>query len=171
MELGDKLKSLRKEHNYSQNQLADKLYVTAQAISKWENNQSVPDIINLISLSDLYNVSLDYLIKSDKELQSKLSISNIHLKIFKWFVFSIILSIMFLIIILAKAQFFMFQHGIGTWLFMGCILLFILSIFLSLYFYIVKKDHFIFLWIALLMVSAIIFLSIFYDYIMAVLFF
>ncbi|WP_034536102.1 helix-turn-helix domain-containing protein [Carnobacterium inhibens] len=171
MELGDKLKSLRKEHNYSQNQLADKLYVTAQAISKWENNKSVPDIINLVGLSDLYNVSLDYLIKSDKELQSKLSIGTIRLKIFKWFVFSIILISLFLIITLAKAQFFMFQHGIGTWLVMGCILLFILSIFLSLYFYIIKKDHFIFLWIALLTLSALICLSIFYDYITAVLFF
>lgn len=171
MELGDKLKSLRKEHNYSQNQLADKLYVTAQAISKWENNKSVPDIINLVGLSDLYNVSLDYLIKSDKELQSKLSIGTIRLKIFKGFVFSVILISLFLIIILAKAQFFMFQHGIGTWLFMGCILLFILSLFLSLYCYIVKKDHFIFLWIALLTLSALICLSIFYDYIIAVLFF
>ncbi|WP_211251469.1 helix-turn-helix domain-containing protein [Carnobacterium inhibens] len=133
MELGDKLKSLRKEHNYSQNQLADKLYVTAQAISKWENNKSVPDIINLVGLSDLYNVSLDYLIKSDKELQSKLSIGTIRLKIFKWFVFSIILISLFLIITLAKAQFFMFQHGIGTWLVMGCILLYPFY-FLSLYF-------------------------------------
>jgi len=59
MELGDKLKKLRKDRNYSQNQLADKLYVTAQAISKWENNKSVPDIINLVNLSDLYDVSLD----------------------------------------------------------------------------------------------------------------
>lgn len=170
MELGDKLKKLRKDRNYSQNQLADKLYVTAQAISKWENNKSVPDIINLVNLSDLYDVSLDYLIKSDKELQSKLSIDTIRLKIFKWFVVSIIIITIFLIIILAKAQFFMFQHGVGTWLFIGCILLFIISIFLSLYFYIVKKNHFIFFWIALLMLSSITFLSLFYDYIMAVLF-
>ncbi|MEH6857834.1 helix-turn-helix domain-containing protein [Priestia megaterium] len=52
MNLGDKLKELRKEHNYSQQQLAEKLHVTAQAISKWENNKSVPDIINLVQLSE-----------------------------------------------------------------------------------------------------------------------
>lgn len=170
MELGDKLKKLRKDRNYSQNQLADKLYVTAQAISKWENNKSVPDIINLVNLSDLYDVSLDYLIKSDKELQSKLSIDTIRLKIFKWFVVSIGIITIFLIIILVKAQFFMFQHGVGTWLFIGCILLFIISIFLSLYSYIVKKNYFVFLWIALLTLGAIVLLSLFYDYIMAVLF-
>ncbi|MGG3450557.1 helix-turn-helix domain-containing protein [Domibacillus aminovorans] len=44
MELGDKLKKLRQENGYSQNQLADKLHVTAQAVSKWENNKSVPDV-------------------------------------------------------------------------------------------------------------------------------
>ncbi|MBK5447092.1 helix-turn-helix domain-containing protein [Peribacillus sp. TH24] len=170
MELGDKLKRLRKEHSYSQNQLADKLHVTAQAISKWENNKSVPDIINLVQLSDLYNVSLDYLIKSDKELQSKLSIDNIRLKTFKYFVLSIALVITIAIFILIKAQFFMFQHGLGTWIFIGCTLLFIISVFLSLYCYIVKKNHFIFFWTALFMLSCIVFLSSFYDYIIDVLF-
>ncbi|WNS78752.1 helix-turn-helix transcriptional regulator [Domibacillus sp. DTU_2020_1001157_1_SI_ALB_TIR_016] len=69
MELGDKLKKLRQENGYSQNDLADKLHVTAQAISKWENNKSIPDITNLVQLSDVYNISLDSLIKPDKKLQ------------------------------------------------------------------------------------------------------
>ena len=49
--------------------------------SKWENNKSVPDITNLVQISDIYNVSLDYLIKSDKQLQNKLSIKKIRLRI------------------------------------------------------------------------------------------
>ncbi len=170
MELGDKLKKLRKEQDYSQNQLADKLYVTAQAISKWENNKSIPDIINLVKLSDLYDVSLDDLIKQDKKLQNKLSIDNIHLKIFRWFIFSMILMTSIPILILVKSHFFIFQHGIGTWLLIGCTILFIISISMSLYCYIIKKSHFIFLWIALIMLSVIIFLGLFYDYIINVLF-
>ncbi|MFB7142797.1 helix-turn-helix domain-containing protein [Gottfriedia sp. NPDC056225] len=168
MELGDKLKMLRKEHKYSQNDLAEKLYVTAQAISKWENNKSVPDIINLVQLSELYDVSLDFLIKSDKELQSKLSLDNIRLKVFRYFVLSIILVITLPMIILIKAQFFTSAHGLGTWLFVGCGLLFIIFVFLSLYCYITKKKHFIFSWISLLMLSFIVFLGFFYNYIMVV---
>ncbi|WP_018393304.1 helix-turn-helix transcriptional regulator [Bacillus sp. 37MA] len=53
MELGDKLKKLRQENGYSQNELADKLHVTAQAVSKWENNKSIPDIINLVLVQKL----------------------------------------------------------------------------------------------------------------------
>lgn len=93
MELGSKLKKLRKEHNYSQNQLADKLNVTAQAVSKWENDKCAPDIINLVQLSDLYNVSLDYLIKSDKELQNHLSLENNRLKVMKYFILCISLIV------------------------------------------------------------------------------
>ncbi|UJF36031.1 helix-turn-helix domain-containing protein [Paenibacillus hexagrammi] len=169
MEIGDKLKKLRKEHNYSQNDLAEKLHVTAQAISKWENNKSVPDIINLVQLSELYNVSLDYLIKSDKELQSKLSLGNFRLEIFRYLVLSIVLVLILPVIILTKAQFFTSSHGLGTWLFIGCGLLFIIFVFLSLYSYITKKKHFIFSWISLLMLSFIVFLGFFYNYIMAVL--
>ncbi|MGG3609689.1 helix-turn-helix transcriptional regulator [Priestia megaterium] len=103
MNLGDKLKELRKEHNYSQQQLAEKLHVTAQAISKWENNKSVPDIINLVQLSEAYNISLDYLIKSDKQLQKKLSINNIRLKVFNFFVAAFILVMILTFSILIKA--------------------------------------------------------------------
>ncbi|MFF2341108.1 helix-turn-helix domain-containing protein [Bacillus mycoides] len=80
MEFGSKLKELRKKNNYSQQQIAEILHVTAQAVSKWENNKSVPDITTLVQISDLYNVSLDYLIKSDKQLQNKLSIRKVHLR-------------------------------------------------------------------------------------------
>ncbi|WP_255255282.1 helix-turn-helix domain-containing protein [Bacillus pseudomycoides] len=170
MELGNKLKELRKEHNYSQNQLADKLNVTAQAVSKWENNKCAPDIINLIQLSDLYNVSLDYLIKSDKELQSQLSVENIRLKVLKYFILCISLILIFVLFILIKSQFFMFGHGLGTWILIVCLLIFTVSIFFSLYCYIVKKNHFISLWIAFLMLSCIVCLTSFYDYIMKVIF-
>lgn len=54
-----RLKELRKEHGFSQQEVADKLNISRQAVSKWENGSSYPDIDNLRLLSHLYNVSLD----------------------------------------------------------------------------------------------------------------
>ncbi|MDN4865853.1 helix-turn-helix domain-containing protein [Priestia megaterium] len=170
MNLGDKLKELRKEHSYSQQQLAEKLHVTAQAISKWENNKSVPDIINLVQLSEAYNISLDYLIKSDKQLQKKLSMNNIRLKVFNFFVVAFILVIILASGVLIKAQFFISQHSLGGWLIVSLGFLLIIFTFLSLYCYIVKRKYFIFLWSAFLTLGCIVFVGLFYDYIMQLLF-
>lgn len=60
--LGDKLYQLRKANGISQEELADKLGVSRQAISKWERGEALPDTDNLISISKLYNVSLDELV-------------------------------------------------------------------------------------------------------------
>ncbi|MBM7645000.1 transcriptional regulator with XRE-family HTH domain [Scopulibacillus daqui] len=170
MELGDKLKKLRKENSYSQQQLAEKLNVTAQAISKWENNKSVPDIINLVQISELYHISLDYLIKPDKQLQSELSIRNIRLRIFNYFAAVFTLIFILAASLLIKAKFFMYQHSLGGWLMIGSGFLFIILAFLSIYCYIVKKRHFIFLWSAILMLGFMVFLGLFYDYIVEVLY-
>ncbi|WP_027622947.1 helix-turn-helix domain-containing protein [Clostridium lundense] len=62
MEISERLQQLRKLANYSQEQLADTLGVSRQAISKWESGQSNPDINNVIKLSGIYNVSTDYIL-------------------------------------------------------------------------------------------------------------
>ncbi|EJE7233483.1 helix-turn-helix transcriptional regulator [Clostridium botulinum] len=62
MEISERLQQLRKLANYSQEQLADMLNVSRQAISKWESGQSNPDINNVIKLSGIYNVSTDYIL-------------------------------------------------------------------------------------------------------------
>lgn len=70
MNFKENLKKLRKEKNISQEQLAEKLNISRQAISKWESGKAYPDIDNLILLRDIFNVSLDELIvneKADKE--------------------------------------------------------------------------------------------------------
>lgn len=71
MTLGEKLSKLRKENNYTQEQLADILGVSRQAISKWESNITYPETHKLIRMSELFHCSLDYLLKDTEEIDSK----------------------------------------------------------------------------------------------------
>lgn len=68
MEIGDRLKKARTEKGFTQEQIAEELGVSRQSISHWENNRSYPDIVSVIKLSDLYSVSLDELLKEDKNM-------------------------------------------------------------------------------------------------------
>ena len=63
--IADRLTELRKKHGYSQDQLADRLSISRQAVSKWERAESLPDTENLIALSKLYRVSIDELLNAD----------------------------------------------------------------------------------------------------------
>ena len=71
MTLSDRLQALRKSQNLSQEQLAEKLDVSRQAISKWESGQANPDINNILKLSDIYEVSTDYIL-TGKELDNQI---------------------------------------------------------------------------------------------------
>ncbi len=68
MNIGSKIKSARISADISQEALAEKLNTTRQTISNWENNHSYPDIISLVEISNIFNISLDDFIKEDKEL-------------------------------------------------------------------------------------------------------
>ena len=72
MELKAQIKKYRMEQNLSQEDLAEKVYVTRQTISNWENEKSYPDIHSLLLLSSLFNVSLDQLIKGDIETMKEI---------------------------------------------------------------------------------------------------
>lgn len=61
-QLARQIKSLRQDQGYSQEDLVQKLYLSRQAISKWETGETVPDLENIVALADLFEVSLDYLI-------------------------------------------------------------------------------------------------------------
>lgn len=63
MSFGETLQTLRKQKGWSQEELAEKLELTRQTISKWELEQSAPDLEYIVALSDLFQVSTDYLIK------------------------------------------------------------------------------------------------------------
>ena len=67
MDFGMKLQSLRKEKGLSQEALAEKLHVSRQAVSKWESGAGYPEMDKLILISDLFGVTIDYLIKDSHE--------------------------------------------------------------------------------------------------------
>ena len=68
MNLKDKLTKLRKDNNLTQDELAEKLYISRQTISNWENGRTYPDIETLILISNKFNISLDDLLKTDNEV-------------------------------------------------------------------------------------------------------
>ena len=67
MKFNEKLIMLRKQHNLSQEQVAEKLGVARQTISKWELGETTPEMDKLIIMSELYNITLDELIKEENE--------------------------------------------------------------------------------------------------------
>lgn len=67
MILGEKIMELRKRSGWSQEELAGKLNVSRQSVSKWESAMSVPELDKILQLSEIFEVSTDYLLKDDKE--------------------------------------------------------------------------------------------------------
>ena len=70
MNFGEQIKSIRKNANLTQEQFAMKLNVSRQAVSNWENNKNLPDIGMLILMSDVFQISLDQLIKGDNQMNN-----------------------------------------------------------------------------------------------------
>ena len=69
MNIGEKLHKARTDSKLTQEQVAQSLGVSRQSISNWENERTYPDIISVVKLSDLYSVSLDYLLKDKEEVK------------------------------------------------------------------------------------------------------
>lgn len=67
MSFGERLQNLRKQKGHSQEMLAAKLNVSRQSVSKWENDDTYPEVDKMISLSQLFDVTLDYLVKENSE--------------------------------------------------------------------------------------------------------
>lgn len=67
MNIGEKLFELRKSKNLSQEEVAEKLNVTRQTVSKWETNQSTPDFDKIVPLCELFEISTDELLRGKKE--------------------------------------------------------------------------------------------------------
>ncbi len=97
MELSNQIKKYRTNRNLSQEELAEKIYVTRQTISNWENEKSYPDIHSLLLLSSVFDLSLDQLIKGDLEIMRE-EINKEEIKSFNHD--SVLYSILLLIFIL-----------------------------------------------------------------------
>ncbi len=68
MEMAERILQLRKSNGLSQEDLADKIGVSRQAVSKWESGQSMPDLDKIILMSDLFEVTTDYILKGTDKL-------------------------------------------------------------------------------------------------------
>lgn len=77
MRLGELLKVNREKRKLTQSELAKKLHVTPQAVSKWEKGQAVPSIDNLLLLSDLYNISIDELIQGSPFFRKPFAVGKV----------------------------------------------------------------------------------------------
>ncbi|MGO2565433.1 MAG: helix-turn-helix transcriptional regulator [Brochothrix thermosphacta] len=65
---GEKLKMLREQTDITQEEVSQKLNVTRQSVCNWENNKNYPDLTTLVTLSQLYNISLDDLLKDENNV-------------------------------------------------------------------------------------------------------
>lgn len=101
MEIGKKLKNARIEAGLTQEKAAEKIDVSRQTISNWENEKSYPDIISVIALSDLYSVSLDELLKGDQKMAEHLEESTNVVKSNKKLTGAIFLNIILMILLIA----------------------------------------------------------------------
>ncbi len=92
MQIGRKLSELRNKHNLTQEDISQRLYVTHQAVSKWETGKALPNIDNLSELSALYKVSLDELLCLDVALgnQSVESLFKTHAR--NWVIHEVVLG-------------------------------------------------------------------------------
>lgn len=105
MEIGKKLKEARLNKDLTQEVIAEKLNVSRQTISNWENEKSYPDIISVIELSNLYSISLDDLLKGDEKMMEHLEESTNVVRSTQKLIGAIILNIITVILLITLSMF------------------------------------------------------------------
>lgn len=105
MKFSEKIKEIRKMQYLTQEQFAEKIFISRNAVAKWESDRGYPDIQNLITISEVFEISLDDLIKNDKKLKTKIILDSASKK---WH----ILVIIYLIAIISYIGYFHFAHKI-----------------------------------------------------------
>ena len=110
MEIGNKIKNLRTNNHLSQEHLAEKIFVTRQTISNWENDKSYPDLNSVIRMSELFNITVDELVKGDitkmKEIIKKDDINHFQKE-------SSIFTGFFILMIISAPLLFYFLDNVG----------------------------------------------------------
>lgn len=100
MEIGQKLKDARVASGLTQEGVAEKINVSRQTISNWENEKTYPDIISVIKLSEIYSISLDNLLKGDKKMMEHLEKDTNIVKSNKRLILAIMANVFLLILFL-----------------------------------------------------------------------
>ena len=93
MEISKCIKDARQNNNISQESLAEQLGVSRQTVSSWETGKSYPDIVSVIKMSDIFNISLDKTLKEDKNLVNNIQEKMDTVKSNKSIVFTILFAI------------------------------------------------------------------------------
>lgn len=114
MEIGSQIKKYRKERKLSQEELADRVFVTRQTVSNWENDKSYPDIRSLLLLASLFGVSLDILVKGDlEEMKEQIQESEVRRLNRDGAVYSVLL--LAAMVLPVPLAYFLGYVGIGIW--------------------------------------------------------
>ena len=121
MNFSEKLLTLRKANDLTQEQLAEKLDVSRQSVSKWESGQAVPELDKIVALSTVFNVTTDYLLKPseiddlsvktemlDKQQQQMLAREQQRRQIWACALYSIAVYLVFLAVCFVEHDFFLF---------------------------------------------------------------
>ena len=130
MRIADKIKNARMQKGYTQEEAAENLVVSRQTISNWENGRSLPDIISIIKMSELYELSLDEMMKGDKALLKKVERDvgavKAEKKLIKFAWISIVIGTILLILgeIIEGNPFIDFMNGALPWVLLGLMFLF-----------------------------------------------
>lgn len=135
MELGKQIKKHRQEVQLSQEKLADRVYVSRQTISNWENDKSYPDVNSLVLLSEIFQISLDNLIKGDIEVMKDVIQKE---EIVKMNRYGKIYTIMLIVTVVSAVPLFMW---LGVWSFIPWGIIWALSMYFAFQVEKVKKDN------------------------------
>ncbi|TPR13264.1 helix-turn-helix domain-containing protein [Apilactobacillus timberlakei] len=112
MDLGRKIKQGRRQFNFTQQELADQLHVTRQALSKWENNLSYPNLDMLVDISKSLNISLNELLGEEDKMIKQIS-NDVRSK-HKYMKYLYIVSGIFILFIVMSVTMFLFLYGKET---------------------------------------------------------
>ena len=122
MSIGEQINSLRKRNSLSQDDFANMFHVSAKTISSWENGRSFPDISTLVSISDLYQISLDQLLREDQDIvQHYETISKQAQRYQKYFQITYFLNILLILAIWAVQITSSNSKQILAWLFLALV--------------------------------------------------
>ncbi len=132
MRIAAEIKNARMQKHYTQEQAAEKLLVSRQTISNWENGKSLPDILSIIRMSELYELSLDELMKGDntlmKNIEKEVRTAKAEKKIVKFAWISVAIGAVLLILgeLFEGNPVLDFVSGALPWVLLGLLLLFAL---------------------------------------------